>query len=623
LEILLLLVIITGSTTLYVTRRLPTEVTAVLTVVALAATGILSPGQAFSGFSNTATVTVAAMFVLSGGLMRTGALESITVQLARFSQGKPIRLLSILGLTIPPISAFVNNTPIVVLMVPVILSLSRRFGVRPSKLLIPVSYYAILGGTVTLLGTSTNILVATLYQRASGDTLGLFDFTPLGLLYAIIGVTYIVLFGPRLLPDRPHLADIGGLARNTTYVTEIVVSQNSKLVGQKPDRWFSLTASPGRKGTAPFIHRRRRIGMPPPLIPTVTKSPEQPELLQISRGQEIVQSDEVGELSLAPHDVLLVAGDPQSIQKLLDGTRSKLTTATQDQPQPPIRLLTEHVVEAVVLHTSSYAGRTIGSLDFYERYGVKVMGIQHRGRQYRTTLRDLVLETGDVLLLQGERTGLRAACEAGRLLIAEGIEETMVRSQKNWLALAIMAAVVVLASFSSMPVVMLALSGALIMILTRCLRVDEALRSLDAPTLFLLAGTIPLGLAMEQTGLAQIIVSGVLQVTGHASPILFLSVFYLLTSLLTEIVSNNAVAVLLTPIALQLSLTLGIDPKPLIMAIAFGASASFMTPMGYQTNAIVMGPGGYTFKDYFKFGLPLNLLMWITATIFIPLLWPL
>jgi di/tricarboxylate transporter len=443
----------------------------------------------------------------------------------------------------------------------------------------------------------------------------------MGLLYAIVGVIYIVLVGPRLLPDRPHLSDFGALTRSATYVTEIVVGPESKLIGQQPDRWFTHSPVRNRKTAPPLaLTPRRRVGASPTLR-AASEPSRQLELIQILRGEEIIHSNQLSSQPFVLHDVLVVAGDPQAIHKLLDETRSSLATVLEDEEQAPIQSLTEHVVEAVVLPNSPYIGRTVGSLRFYRTYGVKVMGVQRRGRQYRASLRDFVLENGDVLLLQGESQELRAASRAGRLFLADSIEEGMVRSQKNWLALAIMVAVVLFASFSPLPVVVIALCGALVMILTHCLRVDEALRALDAPTLFLLAGTIPLGLAMERTGLAQMIVGGVLTVTGEASPILFLSLFYLLTSLLTEIISNNAVAVLLTPIALQLAVTLGIDPKPLIMAIAFGASASFMTPMGYQTNAIVMGPGGYTFKDYFKFGLPLNLIMWIIATIFIPLLW--
>ena len=238
-------------------------------------------------------------------------------------------------------------------------------------------------------------------------------------------------------------------------------------------------------------------------------------------------------------------------------------------------------------------------------------------------LRSLPLQNGDVLLLQGMSNGLQQLREVGRLLLVEGVEQTILRSSKNKLAILIMLGVILTATVTDLPIAVLALAGAVLMVLTRCLHPEEALHSLDAPTLFLLAGTIPIGLAMESTGVAAAIVGGILNLTGGAAPWIFLSLFYLLTSLLTELISNNAVAVLLTPVALQLAVSLGIDPKPLLVAIAFGASASFMTPMGYQTNAIVMGPGGYTFKDYLRFGLPLNLIMWLLATLLIPVFWPL
>ena len=251
------------------------------------------------------------------------------------------------------------------------------------------------------------------------------------------------------------------------------------------------------------------------------------------------------------------------------------------------------------------------------------MGLQRHGGHRRMGLRNTRLQSGDVLLLQGTLQGLQQASTALRMLIIEGVEGAIVRTAKNRIALLIMLAVILLAAFTSLPIVILALGGAALMIVTRCLRVDEAFATLDPATLMLLVGTIPLGIAMESTGLAPMAVHQLLAVIGGADPRLFLSFFYLLTSLLTELISNNAVAVLLTPIALQLALSMGIDPKPLLMAIAFGASASFMTPMGYQTNAIVMGPGGYVFKDYLKIGTLLNLLMWLAATFLIPVFWPL
>ncbi len=620
-EIFALLAILVTATTLYITRWWAIEVTATLSIAALVIFGVLTPAQAFSGFSNTATLTVAAMFVLSGGLIRTGALEIVTLYLARFSQGSTTRLLILLALVIPVASAFVNNTPVVVMMVPVILSLSGQFGKSPSKLLIPVSYFAILGGTLTLLGTSTNILVDGIYRQMGGPGFGLFEFAPLGLLYAAIGTVYIVLFSQRMLPNN-EVINFAAQQRKRAYITELIVEAESELVGKRADavvdRVKSTQPSPNL-----LMNQRRRVGRLPSSQDDSTHRDQSVELLEVIRQEKIYRATQAGQLTLQAGDILMVSGDPNAISQFVKNSNTRLASVLADQERVPIGSIEQRVMEAVVLPDSPFVGRRLGTLGFHRNHGITVMGVQRQGRQRMRGLRALPLQVGDLLLLQGEEAGLQGLREAGKLLMVDGIEETILRSTKNRQALLIMLGVVLLATLTEIPIAVLALTGAALTVVTRCLRPDEAMRALDTPTLFLLAGTIPLGLAMESTGLAAQIVQGVLALTGGADPRLFLSLFYLLTSVLTELISNNAVAVLLTPIALQLAITLGIDPKPLLMAIAFGASASFMTPMGYQTNAIVMGPGGYTFKDYLKFGVPLNLLMWGVATIFIPLIWPL
>ncbi len=621
LEQLLLLVIIVVSTVLYATNRLPTEVTAIGVIVVLMATGLLAPSEALSGFSSTATITVAAMFVLSAGLMRTGALEMATIYLGRFAKGSARRLLLLLALVEVPASAFMNNTPVVVMMIPVVVSLCRQYNLRPSKFLLPVSYFAVLGGTVTLLGTSTNILVSEVYRKSGGPGFGLFDFTALGLLYSLIGGAFIILIGQRLLPNYSPLANLTSGRSHSTYVTELVVNSDSKILGKPAGVVFERIALNDRPHPPQPIRRHRRLRQPR-AQPEPASNESSVILLEILRGGHSFQAETLHNLTLAAHDTLVVSGTPKDIHLLQQTHQLDLASVIEDQKRTATTELEEQVMEAVVMPGSEVVGNTLSQVMLHRRFGVRVMGLQHQGAQQVQGLRAQKLEVGDVLLLRGKTVGLRTAAETCRLLLVEGVENSLVRKAKNTTALVIMAMVVLLASFTDVPIVVLALAGAGTMIITRCLRVDEAVGALEASTLMLLVGTIPIGVAMESTGLVNTIVSGLVALGGSANPVLFLAIFYLITAMLTELISNNAVAVLLTPVAINLAATLGISEIPLLVAVLFGASAAFMTPFGYQTNAIVMGPGGYKFIDYLRIGTPLQLIMATVATIFIPLFWP-
>lgn len=623
LEQIILLIIICTSTLLYITRWVSSEVTSILTIAALGLTGVLAPERALMGFSSTATLTVAAMFVLSSGLLRTGALEAVTIYLAHLSQGNVYRLLLLLGITVPLASAFINNTPVVVMLIPVILSLSKRFRIRASKLLIPVSYFSILGGTVTLLGTSTNILLDDLYRNAGGPGFGLFDFAPLGMIYAVVGGIFILLFSQRLLPDRLSLGDLMATRDAVTYVTEVVLPPHSPLVGDSSTKAFAKIASLSRSTAPSTYHRSRRLQPPHPKRNETNPAEETVELLCVIRQQHVYRAEETHRLTLEAHDTLMISGTPKEIARFVESTQCQLATIWEDGEEVQPSNIKQTVVEAVVLPNSPINGRLVRGLELNRLYGIKIMGVQHRDRHQSVALRTTRLEGGDVLLLQGTTDALHLASEMSKLLIVEGVERSILRVGKYRIALSIMLAVVALATFTAIPIVILAFAGAGCMIVARCLRTDEALRALNAPTLLLLAATIPLGAALESSGLAKAAVDTLLYWAGDLDPLLFLSLFYLLTHLLTQIISNNAAVVLFTPIGLNLAATLAINPTPVLMAIAFGASASFLTPMGYQTNAIVMGPGGYTFGDYLRIGIPLSLLMWLTASFCIPLIWPL
>lgn len=592
MEIALLTAIILGALVLFVTRLIPIEVTAILIIALLALTGILNPSEALQGFSSTATITVAAMFVLSAGLTRTGAVESLTGWLANYSNLRLPSFLLLFAGIVALSSAFINNTPVVVIMVPIILSICRRSHLHSSKVFLPISYFSIFGGTCTLLGTSTNILIDDLYRKAGGPGFDIFDFTPLGAVYLVVGVVAVVVLAPRLLPQRASLSTMLPSERTARFVTELVLTSDSCLVDRKVSEVFGQS--------------------------------ESVRLLEVIRGEEIVLASRASDLVLEPNDALIVEGIPKEISAFLSTFQGlELASVVEDDHRVPMKTIQLKMVEAVVLPDSAFIGRHVRDLGLNRIYGVKVMAVQRRGRQHRYKIRAMRLQPGDVLLLQADDHGLAGLREAGSVLIVEGVEQTIHRRGKMPLAIAIMAAAVSAAAILRVPLAIAALSGASLMLITRCVRIDEALRSLDFSTLFLLAGTIPIGVAMRNTGLADWIVQGVVGLVGNSQPWILLSAFYILTALLTSFLSNNAAAVLLTPIAINMAAVLNVDAKPLLMAVAFGASACFATPIGYQTNTIVMGPGGYTFGDYVRIGIPLTLIMWVAATVLIPFFWPL
>ena len=613
IEFLYLLVLL-GATVLFVTEWLPMEVTTLLIIVSLAFTDVLTPAQTLSGFSNLATVTIAAMFVLSAGLVRTGALENVTIYLADFSRGKPRRLLVLLGLTVPFASAFINNTPVVAMMVPVVTSLSLRYRLSPSKLLIPVSYFAILGGTLTLIGTSTNILVNELGIAAGQAPLRMFSFFPLGFLFVSVGGLMIIFLSDRLLPDRLAALE-GEAAANRVYLARFSVPANSSLIGKKAKEAFR------RVRASSFRHRqlsRMRRLSPPPASHFETEL----QLLSHRRADGSHPSNPPAEEVFQARDSVVVSGVADDIVRFKSQYtmrpyfgRAGDAARRVEEPSAPM------AVQAVVLSNSTLIGRSLQELETTEPCKVAVLGWLAPSPEATQISPEREIRSGDALLLEGNRADLLALRDQHQLTFIEGRGRLASQFRRNHVALLILGAVVAGGALTNIPIVLLALAGALGMILTGCLSVPEAFRSLDSRTLLLMAGTIPLGLGMQAAGITDRIVPFLLQGALLSNLMWTVASLYLLASLLTQLVSNAAVAVLFVPIALGLADTMQVEPVPLLMAIAFGASASFMSPTGYQTNAIVMEAGGYTYTDFMRLGAPLQIAMWLLATVCIPFLY--
>ncbi|PIE02129.1 MAG: hypothetical protein CSA81_08440 [Acidobacteria bacterium] len=582
--------IIVLSLWLYISQRLPYIVVALFTLSGLMLTGEVTTEVALSGFSSSATITIMAMFVLSEGLLKTGSLNGLSSKLIHSTRGSIQRGLFLLALIVAFASAFMNNTPVVMLMVPVVLSLCREHQFFASKLLMPLSFFAIFGGTCTVMGTSTNLLVDDIWRVSGGEGFSMFDFTPLGLVFFTVGLIYMMTIGQKLLPKKQSFSALLPESKKSSFVTEVIVTKSSPLNG---------------RSVVEFGFKGKRIAV-----------------VEVIRGEEVYLGEEAHRMKLRESDALIIEGTVQDLTYFKSVAKTKLATVIEDRERVPIRSLEMKFAELVVPPDAMMIGLRVQTLGLNRKYGIKVIAVQRRGRQHHFDLRRFRLKAGDVLLVQSTEEDLEKVKESGEFLIVDHRIKHLQRKHKSKTAVSIMAAVVFAAVFTELPLVSLALLGAGAMISTRCLTVKEAVSAIDANVIFLLIGTIPLGEALVQAGLMEEAVEVLFSFGRELSPIWVVSLLYLLTNLATSLLSNNSVAVLFSPLALGLAAQMNLDPKPFLMAVAFGASACFISPIGYQTNLIVMGPGGYSFRDYFKAGVPLTILLWAIVTLLVPVFWP-
>ncbi|EAQ80709.1 SLC13 family permease [Blastopirellula marina] len=565
----------------------PPDVALLSAAALLALTGVITPADAFDGFSNAGMLTVAFLFVVAAGLRETGVLDFVGQRLLNGAQSERSVLTRLAAIVIPA-SAFLNNTPIVAMFLPITLDWCRRRSVAPSKLLIPLSFLAILGGTCTLIGTSTNLVVHGLMIKAGMPGMGLFEIGMVGLPYAVVGVIYLLTIGRRLLPQRVETMEQFGESRRE-YLVEMQVPAESRLAGK------TIEAAGLRHLPGLF-------------------------LIEIDRGGDIVSPVDPQE-KLRAGDQLVFTGIVSSVVQLqqIDG----LAPVDKAADLSARELTKRQMCEVVVSANSRLVGRSIRDADFRAAYGAAVLAVHRAGRRIERKVGDIVLQPGDTLLLQTPSHFARAHRNDPAFYLVSDVQQWRpLRRHRAWIALPLFVALIVVMTTGWISTNVAAALVAAAMVYAGCISAGEARRSIEWQVLITIAAAFGIGVAMEKSGAAMAIAETLVSATEGAGPIVALAAVYITVSILTELITNNAVAVLMFPVCLKIAELSDVSPRPFLMALALAASASFMTPIGYQTNMLVYGPGGYRFGDFLKVGAPLNILLGVIAVILIPWIWP-
>jgi di/tricarboxylate transporter len=597
---LVVFAIILVALVFFVTEPVPIDITAIGVMVALIVLEPwtqVSPADGVSGFASSATITVLAMFVLSEGIRRTGVVNIIGREIAeRFGDSPFGQLVAVLGLS-GGTAGFINNTPVVAVMIPMVTELSKRTGISPSKLLIPVSYASMMGGMLTLIGTSSNILASDVYDRVGGtatEPFAMFEFTALGALVLVVGTAYLLVFGPRLLPERVKaLTDLTDEFGMTQYLTEVVVREDSPMLGRAVDD-------------------------------ALDDIDVDADIVQLIRNGQAF-NEPLARKEVRPGDILVLRVDRESLVELMDAEGLDFAPdaeVTDEILEAEVGLTEEleeqvdeqRLVEIVLSPDTNLIGETLETLNFRQRYDATVLAIRRGGDVIHRRMDERRLQAGDTLLIQATEDTVRRFQADRNFVVAQELIRPDFRTKRIPVAVGTVGIVVALAALGVFPIMVAALGGILGMVGTGCVKPNEVYDAIDWNVIFLLAGLIPLGVAMEETGAAAWLADIVVGNGAELGSVALLAVFYLFTALITNVVSNNASVVLMVPVAYDTALQLGADPFAFVLAVTFASSTAMLTPIGYQTNLMVYGPGGYKFTDFARVGAPLQLILTVVTT---------
>ncbi|MEN8241363.1 MAG: SLC13 family permease [Chloroflexota bacterium] len=588
-ENILILAILAVAVILFVTERLRVDLIAMMVLVTLALTGLVTIEEAFSGFASPAVITVWSVYIVSGALFRSGVADTLANFMLRLAGKSYLRLLFVIMLTIGVMSSFMNNIGAVAILLPAVVSVARKINVAPSKLLIPMAFTSLLGGKMTLIGTPPNILATSIMETYGGlEPFGFFDFTPMGAIVLAVGILYFLLIGNRLLPDRTPGGDLSETYHIRDYLSEVRIGEKSSLIGQ------TLTES--------------KLGK--------------------EHNLNVVQIQRLDERLLVPsHDPLLMNGDillvQGSSQNFLNASEALGLKAIHEWKFEELSLGSQEMIEVTLSPGSHMHGKTLKQSDFRAHYGLTVLAIQHHGESISANLADIPLGFGDALLIQGPKDRIAQLRRDKDFLILETPPMETRRIKKAPLAIFILAGVLLAVSTRLVHVSTAMLVGAILMILTRVLDMDEAYDAIEWKSVFLIAGMLPMGIAMQNSGTALFLAEKIIELVGNWGTEAVMMGIFLMTALTTEVMSNAAATVLVTPIAIDAARNLGANPQTFVMAVVIAAATSFLMPIGHQANVLVFGPGGYKFGDYTKVGVWLNIIIFIVVLIFLPIIWPL